>query len=122
MGLFLEPIPVPPDAENAQYVYYDQLRQLFLASKTLRFTSLKGSITHNEKAGNFDAIWVVFTSNGTANTEDAVSHNLKRVPVGFLQSVPNKAAQIYPSGTAWTSSIIYVKTSVATVTWNLLLF
>lgn len=122
MALLLEPIPIDPDDPNAAFLYYSQLQQLFSAAKQLRFTQRGGSIQQGDKAGNFSAVWVVFTSNGVANTEDAVTHTLSRVPVGFLQGVPNKAAQIYDSGTTWTSTKIYVKTSVATVAWKLLVF
>jgi hypothetical protein len=120
MLVFNEPIPIAEDDENAAFHYNEQLRQLFLAARSLQFTN--GTITNNAKAGNFDAKWQVFTSNGTANTEDTVAHKLGRVPVGVFAGLPDKAAVLYKGTTAWTSTNIYLKTSVATVAWNIMVF
>lgn len=65
---------------------------------------------------------ITLTSNGTANTEDTVVHDLGRVPRGFLVIKQDKAASVYDSGTAWTQSRIYIKTSVATVALTLWIF
>ena len=120
MLVFNEPIPIAEGTENAEFHYNEQLRQLFNAALNLQFTN--GTITNNAKAGNFNARWQVFTSNGTANTEDTIAHLLGRVPVGVLASLPDKAAVLYKGTTAWTSTNIYVKTSVATVAWNVMIF
>lgn len=120
MTVFNEPVPIAEDDENAAFHYNEQLRQLFYAARNLQFTT--GSITNNAKAGNFNARWQVFTSNGTANTEDTVAHLLGRIPVGILTSLPDKAAVLYKGTTAWTKTNIYVKTSAATVAWKVLVF
>ena len=118
MIVLQEPIPIPPDTPNAAFFYNQQLAMLFQGLRNLSFTQRDGAIQHNDKAGNLDAKWVVFTSNGTANTEDAITHALGRVPVMILAAVPDKAARLYDSGTTWTSTTIYLKTNVATVAWK----
>src|SRR5262245_21029001 len=64
---------------------------------------------------NIFGVWVSYTSNAVANTEDAVTHNLGLVPVGFLVMDQDKAGVFYRSGTAWTSTQIFLKCSLATV-------
>jgi len=120
MLVFNEPIPIAEGTENAEFFYNEQLRQLFAAARNLQLTN--GAITNDSKAGNFDAKWQVFTSNGTANTEDTVAHKLGRVPVGVFAGLPDKAAILYKGTTAWTSTNIYVKTSAATTIWNIMVF
>jgi hypothetical protein len=50
---------------------------------------------------------------GDANTEFSVTHHLDRVPVGFFVTNTDKAVSVYDSGTAWTSTTIYLKANVA---------
>lgn len=115
-----EPIPIPEDAEDKEFHFLNQLRGVTSVARNLTFTN--GAIANNDKAGNMRAVWCVYTSNGTANTEDAVPHTLGYVPVGFFAAAPNKAATIYVGPTAWTKTHIYLKTSVATVIWQLMVF
>lgn len=65
---------------------------------------------------------ISLTSNGVANTEDTVVHDLGRVPRGFLVIKADKAGNVYDSGTAWTQSRIYVKSSAATMALTLWIF
>lgn len=71
---------------------------------------------------NLDVVSVEFTSNAVANTEDTVAHTLGRIPAGYLVVSQNKAASIYVSGTTFTKTSIYLKTSVATVAVKLRVF
>lgn len=71
---------------------------------------------------NVDAVSVEFTSNVSANTEDEVAHTLGKVPTGYLVYYKSKAGDVYASGTAWTKSNIYLKTSVTAVGLKLWVF
>lgn len=71
---------------------------------------------------NFNAQIKTYTSNGAANTEDAVAHTLKRVPTGFIIINRDKAGVVYDSGTSWTATNLYLKCSVATVALKVLIF
>lgn len=74
---------------------------------------------------NFDAYLTTFTSDGTPNTEFAVAHTLKRIPVGRVVLYQTKAGSLYqgPStGTAWTVSNAYFKCDVASVGFYIMLF
>ena len=71
---------------------------------------------------NWNGQAVTFTSHVTPDTEDSVAHSLGRVPTGFLILNRDKAGIVYQSGTAWTTSAIFVKTSVASMTTTILVF
>lgn len=88
----------------------------------LSFKAKDGTLDDGKRSYNLDAVWVNYVSNGTADTEDTVSHALGRIPVGLWCGIPDKNAVIYDSGTTWTNSDIYLKASAATVTVNLLVF
>lgn len=123
MSLIPEPIPIDEESEeNAEFHFLAQLRDIVSATRQLSFTSRDGAIQNYDKAGNFNAVWLAFTSNGVANTEDTVPHTLGRIPVAMLVSIPNKAAILYRGTTAWTETNIYLKTSVASTTWNIMVF
>lgn len=62
------------------------------------------------------------TTSGTPDTEAAVSHNLKRVPVGYFVVGRDKAGVIYNGTTAWTTTNIYLRSNVATVTATVIIF
>jgi len=74
-----------------------------------------GDASDGSIAGLLNAIYQVYTSNVTPDTEDTIVHGLGRIPVGFLVVDKDKAGDIYDGGTAWTDTNIYLKCSVATV-------
>jgi len=69
---------------------------------------------------NFNAEVIEYTTNGSANTEDAVAHTLKRVPDGFIVLNTDKAVNLYDSGTTWTATNIYLKADVASAAIKIL--
>jgi len=117
-----EPTIIPEGTENPVFWYNDQLTQLFQAAQNLQLTSRDGAIQQDDKAGNLSAVYCVYTSNGTANTEDAVSHSLGRIPSGYMVVRQDKAGIVYDSGTTFTDTKLYLKVSVASVALTLLVF
>ena len=81
------------------------------------FTSADGR--HSE---NLDGEFQVFTSNGVADTEEAITHGLGRAPVGFIIMNSSKGANLYDSGTTWTDTIIYLKSDTASTTFTIWIF
>ncbi len=59
---------------------------------------------------------------GNANTEFSVTHHLGRVPNGFIITKSDKACSVYDSGTAWTSTTIYLKCDAANTALSLSVF
>lgn len=64
---------------------------------------------------NMFGVWASYTTNASANTEDAITHNLGVVPVGYLVFSQDKAASLYKSTSAWTTTQIFLKCSTASV-------
>lgn len=124
MSILGEPIPCDPDDPLATYHQDEYLRQLFLTSQNLSFTQRDGPIQNHDKAGNLSAQYVIYTSNAVANTEDAITHTLGRVPVGCPVVAQNKAGIVYADAatTAWNNTTLSLKSSVASVTYTLLVF
>lgn len=122
MTILGEPIPCDPDDPLATYHQDEYLRQLYMTSQNLSLIQRDGPIQNWDKAGNLSGKYVVFTSNGAANTEDAVPHKLGRVPVGYIVVKQDKAGIVYDGGTSWTTANLYLKTSVASVAWTLMVF
>jgi len=122
MTVLGEPIPIPPDAPNAQFMYNGQISQLSQQLRNISLTQRDGAIQDDDKAGNLNAVYVVFSSNGAANTQDTVAHNLDRMPVGYMPVKQDKSAILYDGTTANDADNIYFRTSVATVAWTVLVF
>ena len=56
------------------------------------------------------------------NTEFTVTHNLERVPLEGFIVLRGASGNIYRSGTAWTTTTVYLKCDVASVSFTILLF
>lgn len=83
-----------------------------------------GSGTSGNNGENIQGQFLQITTNGVANTEDNFTHTLSSIPVGYIILWQDKAGSLYQgptTGTAWTSSKIYLKCSVASVTFKLFL-
>lgn len=120
-GLIEPPLIREGDA-NSTFYLTQYLQELSRVARSLTFLDSNGGITSGRRALNFDAVWVQYVSNATANTEDTVAHNLNRVPVGMFIGIPNVSSIIYAGPTAWTSTNVFLRASAATVTVNLLVF
>ncbi len=71
---------------------------------------------------NQNAKTVEVADTGTANTEFSVTHTLKRVPSGFIVVRRTGTGVIYESGTAWTATTIYLKSTTANNAISVLIF
>lgn len=96
------------NADKALRLFSDSLIKLL--NKGLKFID------------NNDIDFVTVTTSAVAGTEVAVSHSLKRTPAGYLIASKDKAGIVYDGSTAWSSSSIYIKGSVASITTKLIIF
>lgn len=63
---------------------------------------------------------ITYKAGATANASDPVTHPLKREPVGFLVVSQDAAGSVYKDTTnRWTSDKIFLRSSVANVTYRL---
>lgn len=60
--------------------------------------------------------WLSYSTNGVANTEDEITHDLGVVPIGFIVLVPPRSGVINRGPTSWTSSKMYLQCSAASQT------
>ena len=108
--------------EREQTALVDFLQQAARVANNITFLDRDGAITNGLKAGNLDAVWVVYTSNASADTEDTVAHNLGRIPLGIFVGIPDKSSVIYSGPTTWTATNLFLRASAATTITNLLVF
>lgn len=90
------------------------------------FTVLKGRIRFGDsidggRGENISGEFQTFTTNATPNAENLIAHTLGAIPIGWLVINKDKAGDLYASTTAWTSSSIAFKCSVASVTYTVFL-
>jgi hypothetical protein len=71
---------------------------------------------------NFSMKMVTFTSNVSSGAEDEITHNLGKVPTGYIIYSQDNAAFLYNGTTSWTTTKIYLKSSVAETTFKILVF
>ena len=83
-----------------------------------------GTCTHYTKCTDIDAAFVIFTSDANAALETAVAHPLGRIPQGIIAIKRDKAGVIYAGsgGTAWSTTKVYVHSSVASTSVHALVF
>lgn len=84
-----------------------------LVDRLIRYTAKLGNIINKgvRAADNWDAQTISVTL-ATANTEQAVAHTLKRIPVGYIVLSMDKVATIYDGTTAWTTTNVYIRSNV----------
>lgn len=73
---------------------------------------LNGGLNFND---NLETAQVSYTTHATPDTEEAKTHTLGKIPVGFFVTDIDKAAVVYRGPTAFTATTIYLKCSVASV-------
>jgi hypothetical protein len=99
------------------------MKEMLDMSFRLTFLNKDGGVGGGTRSYNLDAVWVAYVSNVTANTEDTVSHNLGRIPLGIWVGIPDKSAVVYADNeAAWSTTNIRLKASAATVTVRILVF
>lgn len=93
------------------------------------FTCLQGRVrfgrgTSGNRGENIDGTFLTIVTNAVANTETTFTHNMGSIPVGYFVLGQDKAGSLYQlaaTGTAWTTTTLSLKCSVASVTFNLFL-
>ena len=119
-------VPPPPlireGDPNAQFYITQYLQDLNRMARSLTFLTAAGGFADGQRSLNLDAVWVLYVSSGTANTETSVAHNLGRVPLGAFVGLPDISATIYAGTSAWTSTAVFFRSTAATTTVRLLLF
>lgn len=113
-----------PLVMNEKRPLQEQIRILQVQVNKL-YTMLQGRVSFGTgvdgiNGQNVSGQFQQFTTSGTPDAENTIAHTVGSIPLGCLVLWQDKAGSLYqgPStGTAWTSTEIYLKCSVATVTF-----
>lgn len=70
---------------------------------------------------NIQGKWIDYSSNGVANTDDSVTHDMGVIPVGFIVMVPPLQGAINRGSVAWTTTTVSLRCSAATQTAKIFL-
>jgi hypothetical protein len=62
---------------------------------------------------NIDGEWAHVADTGAANADFTITHNMLRIPVGWILMNQTKAGILYKGAAAWTTTTITLKCSVA---------
>ena len=96
---------------------WQRLRRLYeLLARGVNYNISFGSGTESE---NINGVWANVVTPGVANTDFTVTHNLGRVPVGYIVMKKDIATDIYDGSVAATVTQITLRATVATVTVRL---
>lgn len=115
-------IPNPQGIKDLISLKYFQLIAKALSTNISFGKLITGTTYVNE---NIDGQLLVITGNAIANTETGYTHKLNRVPIGYIVCWSNVAAIVYQgptTGTAWTTTQIFLKTNVANSVHLLFIF
>jgi hypothetical protein len=87
-------------------------------------TVINGNIGFGDgtNADNISGAWATVITPGTPNTDFVITHNLGRVPVGYLIMIKNAAVDVYTGSTGATKTQITLRATVASVTIKLFIF
>lgn len=83
-----------------------------------------GTGDDGDRGENISGEFQVFTSDATPDTEFSVTHGLGSVPIGIIiigQDIAGQLYQLAGTGTAWTTTTIFLKADVASVTFEVFL-
>jgi len=117
------PVTVLQDRKDLRKFDDDLVRYLSDQDENLGAV-LENGLTFSE---NFDGVFVTFTSNAIADTEDTITHDLGKSPaVGnshrFIVVKSDKGAVLYNGGTADSETTINLKSTVASTTFTIFVF
>ena len=62
---------------------------------------------------NIDGEWASVANTGAADTDFTITHNMLRIPVGWILMSQTKAGVLYKGSVPWTTTTITLRCSVA---------
>ncbi len=91
-----------------------------LAQSRIRF----GTASDGSQGENISGEYQLFTTSATPDAENTIAHTLGAIPIGYLIFYQDKAGDLYQgptTGTNWSSTQIFLKCDVASVTFLIFL-
>lgn len=115
-------IPFIPQAHQLDPAIRSILDTLINWARILNGNLELGTGTDTELGAHVEGQFHVITTDATPGNETTITHNLERAVVGYSVIRRDKAGIIYDGTTAWTTTNIYVKCDVASMTCTLFLY
>lgn len=106
----LEP---PRSGDKSLKDYAVSLKKIY--EQLARVVNGRLSLGDGATPDNIAGAWANAVTPPAPDTQFVLTHNLGRIPVGWLSVYQNKAASLYDSGTPWTATQIFLKCDIATV-------
>ena len=80
-----------------------------------------GAATDGARGENISGEYQVFTSVITNTAENIISHGMGSVPIGYIIVNQNASGSLYTSGTSWTTSNVYLRSSTTNTQYTIFL-
>lgn len=112
--------PEPKPEARSLALFFLMLRRIYSYLATI----VNGQISFGDGVNrdNIDGNWVSTVTPVAPNTDFTLTHNLGRIPVGFLLMSSDRAVSIYNGTVPWTVTTITLKASVASAAVSLFIF
>lgn len=109
---------------NERLPLHEQIRQLQLQISKIYYM-LQGRVSFGTgvdgiNGQNVSGQFQQFTTSATPDAENTIGHTVGSIPIGCIVLWQDKAGSLYQgptTGTAWTSTNVYLKCNVASVTF-----
>lgn len=118
----LEHVAVPGRPNEPLPQFQRMLRKLYEQLARVINGGISFGDGGNEVSDNIDGVWENVADTGAADTDFTVTHNLGRIPNGWLSVEQDKAGIYYLGSVTATETEITLKCSVANVAVRLFIF
>jgi hypothetical protein len=78
-----------------------------------------GNAVDGARGENISGEFHIFTSVKTNTAETVISHTLGSIPTGYLVINQNNSGSLYTSGTGWTISNIYIRSTTTNTQYTI---
>lgn len=89
--------------------FANMLRRIY--ERLARVVNGQISFGDGVNADNIDGVWASATTPGVANTDFVITHNLGRVPVGYIPVTKSATTDIYTGSVAATATQLTLKST-----------
>lgn len=118
----LEDVRVPGGPNEPLGRFQQMLRKLYEQLARVVNGGISFGNSLHSLPDNIDGVWLSTTTPAGANTDFTLTHNLGRVPSGWIVAMQDKAASVYFGGVAATTTELTLRCSVASVAVRLFIF
>src|SRR5215469_16124357 len=103
-----------PGSLQSTFGSFEAFQKMMAQMWNVLAVAFNGNISFGDgtKIDNINGTWISVTTPGSANTDFAVSHNLNRLPVGYLPMSKSAACDVYTGSVAATNTALTLRATV----------